>query len=76
MSVHEERLILGLALEKHYKFFEYKSHKIAQRLRDINGESVVLKIKGRAVRVWKIPAFESADIDVKTPDFGNQEVPF
>jgi len=26
------------------KFFEYKSHKIAQRLRDIQGESVVLKI--------------------------------
>ena len=31
------------------KFFEYKSHKVAQRLRDINGESTVFKIKGRAV---------------------------
>ena len=59
------------------KFFEYKSHKIAQRLRDINGESVVLKIKGRAVRVWKIPSFESADMDFTVPQFGSQgEVPF
>jgi len=58
------------------KFFEYKSHKIAQRLRDISGESVVLKIKGRAVRVWKIPAFEAADIDITTPSFGSQEAPF
>ena len=59
------------------KFFEYKSHKIAQRLRDINGESIVLKIKGRAVRVWQIPSFESADLDFKTPQFGaNAESPF
>jgi len=58
------------------KFFEYKSHKIAQRLRDINGESIVLKIKGRAVRVWKIPAFESADVLLDTPEFNTQEAPF
>ncbi|MGB1183943.1 MAG: TOTE conflict system archaeo-eukaryotic primase domain-containing protein [Schleiferiaceae bacterium] len=58
---------------KKNKFFEYKSHKIAQRLRDINGDSMVLKIKGRSVRVWKIPAFESADVELKTPSFGNQE---
>ena len=59
------------------KFFEYKSHKIAQRLRDINGESVVLKIKGRAVRVWQIPSFESADMDFTVPQFGSQgEAPF
>ena len=62
---------------KKNKFFEYKSHKIAQRLRDINGESVVLKIKGRAVRVWSIPAFENADVDLSPPDFGKeQEIPF
>ena len=30
---------------KKNKFFEYKSHKIAQRLRDINGDRKVLKIK-------------------------------
>src|SRR5210317_1436337 len=58
------------------KFFEYKSHRIAQRLRDISGESVVLKIKGRAVRVWKIPAFDVADIDINPPKFGSQEAPF
>ena len=59
------------------KWFSYKSHKIAQRLRDINGESIVLKIKGRAVRVWSVPAFASADIDITTPNFGAQnEVPF
>ena len=58
---------------KKNKFFEYKSHKIAQRLRDINGDSMVLKIKGRSVRVWKIPAFENAEVDLKTPAFGNQE---
>lgn len=58
------------------KFFEYKSHKIAQRLRDISGESVVLKIKGRAVRVWKIPAFDVADMDIRPPKFGAEEAPF
>lgn len=58
------------------KFFEYKSHKIAQRLRDISGESVVLKIKGRAVRVWKIPAFDVADVDLSPPKFGSGEAPF
>jgi hypothetical protein len=59
------------------KFFEYKSHRIAQRLRDINGESVVLKIKGRAVRVWQIPAFAVSDVDLKTPKFGDgKESPF
>ena len=57
------------------KFFEFKSHKIAQRLRDINGESTVLKIKGRAVRVWSIPSFDSADIDLK-PKFNQEEAPF
>ena len=61
---------------KKNKFFEYKSHRIAQRLRDINGDSMVLKIKGRSVRVWKIPAFENSDVDLKTPSFGGQEAPF
>ena len=55
------------------KFFEYKSHKIAQRLRDIQGESVVLKIKGRAVRVWRIPAFNGSEVQLNAPQFGSQE---
>jgi len=57
------------------KFFEYKSHKVAQRLRDINGDSTVLKIKGRSVRVWCIPSFEKGDMDIKVPQFGG-ESPF
>ena len=61
---------------KKNKFFEYKSHKIAQRLRDINGESVVLKIKKRSVRVWQVPAFDIADVDITTPKFGGEEIPF
>lgn len=55
------------------KFFEFKSHKVAQRLRDINGESVVIKIKGRGVRVWRIPAFNNPEIELKTPSFGGQD---
>tara|TARA_R110002012_G_scaffold5144_3_gene23600 strand:- start:451 stop:1989 length:1539 start_codon:yes stop_codon:yes gene_type:complete len=59
------------------KFFEYKSHKIAQRLRDRNGESTVMKIKGKAVRLWVIPAYDVVAIDIDTPDFGqDMEAPF
>jgi len=61
---------------KKNKFFEYKSHKIAQRLRDINGESMLLRIKGRPVRVWMIPAFEGGDIEFTTPKFTPKESPF
>ena len=42
---------------KKNKFFEFKSHKIAQRLRDINGRATSVKIKGKSVRVWWVPAF-------------------
>jgi len=61
------------AFLKRNKFFEYKPYKIAQRLRDLGGESTLLKIKGRPVRVWKIPAYESVELDIKTPDFGREE---
>ena len=62
---------------KKNKFFEYKSHRIAQRLRDINGDSTVLKIKGRSVRVWQIPAFENADMELSVPKFeAKKEAPF
>ena len=58
-------------------FKSYKTHQIAQRLRDINGEATQIKIKGRAVRVWVIPAYAPVDSGVKTPDFGRQDdVPF
>ena len=58
---------------KRNKFFEYKTHKIAQRLRDLGGQSRLLKIKERPVRVWEIPAFDNADVDINTPSFGSGE---
>lgn len=63
---------------KRNKFFEYKSHKIAQRLRDRGGDSTVLRIKSRTVRVWQVPAFESGDIEFNSPNFGSEqtEAPF
>lgn len=63
---------------KRNKFFEYKTHKIAQRLRDIGGESSVLRIKNRTVRVYKIPSFDVPDTEVSAPSFGKkqQEAPF
>ena len=57
---------------KKNRFFEYKSHKVAQRLRDIQGEATALKIKGNAIRVWRIPAFEYAPVEVSTPEFGDK----
>ena len=53
------------------KFFEYKSHKIAQRLRDINGNATSLKIKGKATRVWVIPAYETHHGGVATASLGS-----
>ena len=61
---------------KKNKFFELKTHKIAQRLRDIHGESIVMKIKGRSVRVWAIPSFDVSDVDIEAPHFQTEEVPF
>ena len=61
---------------KRNRFFDFKTHKIAQRLRDINGEAQVLRIKGRLVRVWVIPAFDKMEIDLKPPDFSDKEAPF
>ena len=58
---------------KRNKFFEYKTHKIAQRLRDLGGQSRALRIKGRLVRVWEVSAFDETDIDIKTPSFGSGE---
>ena len=47
-------------LENHLikaNFKNYKTHQIAQRLRDINGEATQINIKGKTVRVWVIPSF-------------------
>jgi hypothetical protein len=58
---------------KKNKFFDYKSHKIAQRLRDINGSSLVMKISNRSVRVWAIPSYHNMDHQFNTPDMGPKE---
>ena len=67
-------------LENHLtkaNFKNYKTHQIAQRLRDINGEATQINIKGKTVRVWVIPAFARSNPDIAPPDFGDQEkVPF
>ena len=56
------------------KFFDFKSHKVAQRLRDIDGDSLVIKINGKAVRVWSIPVFETYSSGAKTPELKSKEV--
>jgi hypothetical protein len=61
---------------KKVKFSEYKTHKIAQRLRDINGQSTQLKIKGKTVRVWSVPAYGKAELSVDPPSFEEEEPPF
>ena len=62
---------------KRNRFFDFKTHKIAQRLRDINGENCPLRLKGRVVRVWKIPSFLAPDTDVPIPNFTeDNDVPF
>ena len=49
------------------KFFEYKRNKLAQRLREIGGQSSKLRIQDSTVNVYKIPAFVSGKVDVGTP---------
>jgi len=58
-------------------FKVYKSHQLAQRLRDAQGQAKLLKISGRATRVWSIPAFERVAAIIQTPQFvSDDEVPF
>jgi len=59
------------------RFFDFKPHKMAQRLRDINGKSILLKVSGKPIRVWSIPAHEQHAVEVPAPDFGeNKDSPF
>ena len=65
------------AFLKKSRFFEYKSHRIAQRLRDINGEATSMKIKGKTIRVWAIPSYDLSNVVISVPDMGqNEEAPF
>tara|TARA_R100001224_G_scaffold4449_1_gene2637 strand:- start:511 stop:900 length:390 start_codon:yes stop_codon:yes gene_type:complete len=62
---------------KRNKFFDYKTHQVAQRLRDIGGQSTAIKIKKRTVRVYEIPAFDINEVKIDAPDFKSEhEVPF
>jgi hypothetical protein len=61
---------------KRNKFLDYRSNRIAQRLRDIGGESQRFRIKGRIVRCWSIPAFAKIDGDDFETRFHDDEVPF
>ena len=66
------------AFLKRNKFFEYRSNRIAQRLRDIEGKPEALRIHGRVVRCWSLPADEPMEEEFKThfPDAENNDVPF
>jgi len=61
---------------KKNKFFEFKRNKIGKHIKDIQGENIVMNIKGKSVRVWKIPKFENQEIPVSTPKFKQKESPF
>jgi ribosomal protein S10 len=61
---------------KKQRFFDFRTHKLAQRLRDKNGESTVIRIKDRVVRVWSIPAFDMTEVSVAAPQFERKKEPF
>ena len=64
------------AFLKRQKFTDYRSNKIAQRLRDIDGMSEQLSINGRPVRCWSIPAFEPIEDTFNSRIEDDDEVPF
>jgi hypothetical protein len=51
------------------RFSEFKTHKVAQRLRDINGEAVQIRIKGKPVRVWRVPIPDTVTGDPEPKSF-------
>ena len=58
-------------------FKHYKTHQIAQRLREMNGEAAQIKIATKNVRLWKIPAFKINRVVVAEPHFTSEEdIPF
>jgi hypothetical protein len=60
---------------KRNKFFEYRSNKVAQRLRDMDGRAEQFRIKGRTVRCWSIPAFAKIEEEFSSK-FEDDDVPF
>ena len=63
------------AFLKRNKFMEYRSNKIAQRLREIGGGPDHFRINGRPIRCWWIPSFEGTKDEFPTR-FDDDEVPF
>ena len=64
------------AFLKRNKFFDYRSNKIAQRLRDIDGKAEQFRIKGHVVRCWSIPAYAKIDEEFGSRFDDEQDVPF
>ena len=64
------------AFLKRNKFFEYKSNIVAQRLREIDGKPVSLRVKARQVRVWSIPSYEKMEEDFGSRFRDDEDVPF
>ena len=63
------------AFLKRNKFFDYRSNKIAQRLRDIDGKAEQFRIKGHMVRCWSIPAYTKIDEEFSSR-FDEEDIPF
>ena len=61
------------AFLKRNKFTEYRSNKIAQRLRDIDGQSEQIRINGRPIRCWSIPAYEEIEQEFSSRFEGSKE---
>ena len=64
------------AFLKRNKFFDYRSNKIAQRLRDIDGKAEQFRIKGRTVRCWSIPAFAKINEEFDSRFDDEEDIPF
>lgn len=66
------------AFLKRNKFFEYRTNKIAQRLRDIEGQPEAIRIQSRVVRCWSLPASSPIEeaFESRFSDEVNNDVPF
>ena len=58
---------------KKNKFYDYKRHQVAQRIKDIGGRPVTLNVKNKPLRVWSIPANFEDDIYIEPKEFKEDE---
>ena len=66
-------------LENHLKrssFVGLSAPRMAQRLRDLQGEPVTLSLKGRSTRCWKVPQFQKQDESFSSYDADKDNIPF